>query len=184
MEKKKKVNEEEIIELGYRGYFILVSILLLAACGVIALLMNHLKDNNLEIRDLKTRLDQVEVNNCPDNSIPVYLSQKDLVEKLFDEKLSKADTIEQYNIDDIYIEDLNQFIGSGIYAKNYSGVDNNSVFAIVTYSVKPIGSYGRSIWNNNGTFEDGWVRNKKSYIHIKKTAKGYVIDGDGYGTKW
>ena len=182
---KKKVNDAEIVELGYRGYFILVSIFLLAACGVIALLMNHLKNDNLEIRELKTRLEQVDDKNCPSNSVPVYLTQEDLVEKLFGEKLSKADTIEQFKIEDVYIEDINQFIGSGVYAKNYTGVDKNSVFAVVTYSVKPIGSYGRSIWNNNnGTFEDDWVKNKKSYIHVKKTDKGYIIDGDGYGTKW
>ncbi len=182
---KKKNSESEIVELGYRGYFILVSICLLASCLVIALLTNHIKDDNLQIRELKNKLESVQRTDCPDNSVPVYLTKSDLVEKLFTEKLSKADTISEFRIEDVYIEDLEQFIGSGIYAKNYTGVDRNSIFAIVTYSVKPIGSYGKSIWNNNnGTYEDEWVNNKKSYIHIKKTDKGYIIDGDGYGTKW
>ena len=184
MEKKKK-QETEIVELGYRGYFILVSIFLLCACGIIALLMNHLKNDNLEIRELKTKLENADKSDCPNNSVPVYFTQRDLVEKIFSEKLNKEETIEQYVIEDISIEDINQFMDGGIYSKNYSGVNKYSVFAVITYSVKPIGSYGKSIWNNNNGTSDGeWVKNKKSYIHIKKTDKGYVIDGDGYGTKW
>ena len=182
---KKKENQTEIVELGYRGYFILVSIFLLAACGIIALLMNHLKIDNLEIKELKKQLESAPATNYSSSSVAIYLSQRDLVEKIYGEKLSKESTLEAFKIDDIQIEDINLFKEGGQYSKNYSGVDNNSVFAVVTYSVKPIGSYGRSIWNNNnGTFEDDWVKNKKSYIHIKKTDKGYVIDGDGYGTKW
>jgi len=184
MEKKKK-NEPEIVELGYRGYFILVSIGLLAACAIIALLMNNLKNTNLEIRELKEKMENIDEQSCPDISVPVYLSEKDLVLKTYEAKLSKESTLEAYTIDDIYIEDINQFLEGGMYAKNYTGVDKNSVFAVVTYSVKPIGSYGRSIWNNNnGTFENDWVKGKKAYIHIKKTDDGYIIDGDGYGTKW
>ena len=183
MEKKKK-QETEIVDLGYRGYFILVSIFLLCACGIIALLMNHLKNNNIEIRELKTKLESENNGECPNNSVPVYFTQADLVEKIFSDKLAKTDIIEQYTIDDVYIEDINQFMGSGIYAKNYSGVDKYSIFAVVTYSVKPNGTYGRTILGNNGISEEDWIKNKKSYIHVKKTDKGYVIDGDGYGTKW
>ena len=181
---KKEVKEAEIIELGYRGYFILMCILLLGACGIIALLMNHLKNDNLEIRELKQKV-EIEEKECPNNSIPVYLRDKDLVKNLFSAKLNKEETILEYRIEDIYIEDTSLFMDGGEYAGHYSNVDNNSVFAVITYSVRPNGSYGKSIWNNNnGTYEDEWVKNKKSYIHIKKTDKGYVIDGDGYGVKW
>ena len=183
MEKKKK-QEPEIVELGYRGYFILVSIVLLAACLIIALLMNHIKNNNLEIRELKSKIEENNIVDCPDSTMTIYLSEKDLVRKVYDDKLAKESTLESYNIEDISIEDINQFIGSGQYAKNYPTASSDSVFAIITYSVKPIG-YSKTIWNNgNGTSDNDWVKNKKAYVHIKKTEKGYVIDGDGYGTKW
>ncbi len=181
---KKEVKDVEIVELGYRGYFILMCIFLVCACGIIALLMNHLKNNNLEIRELKSKV-QEEEKECPNNSVPVYLRDKDLVITLFSNKLNKEETIIEYKIDDIYFEDTSLFMDGGEYAGHYSNVTEDSIFAVITYSVKPNGSYGKSIWNNsNGIYEDEWVKNKKSYIHIKKTDKGYVIDGDGYGVKW
>jgi hypothetical protein len=67
---KKEVKDVEIVELGYRGYFILMCILLLGTCGIIALLMNHLKNNNLEIRELNARV-QEEAKECPNNAVPV-----------------------------------------------------------------------------------------------------------------
>jgi hypothetical protein len=72
----------------------------------------------------------------------------------------------------------------GEYAGNYSNVTEDSIFAFITYSVKPNGSLGKQIWDKNGTTEGDWVIGRKSYIHIKKTDKGYVIDGNGYGIKW
>lgn len=186
MSKKEVKNAKnvEIVELGYRGYFILVSIFLLCACGIIALLINHLKNNNVEIRELKEKI-QNNSSECPNNSVPVYLKEKDLVNTLFSNKLSRESTISEFIIDDIYIEDNSQFMEGGIYSSGWENVTKDSIFAVITYSVKPNGSYGKSIWNNgNGTFEEDWVKNKKSYIHIKKTNNGYVIDGAGYGTKW
>lgn len=181
---KKELDKIEIVEVGYRGYFILVCIILLCACGIICLLMNRLKNTTFENRELKDKIAE-QTKDCPNNSIPVYLTQTDLINLLFTNKLNKEETITEYSIDDIFIEDINQFMGSGIYATHYNGVDKNSIFAVVTYSVKPNGSYGKSIWNNNnGTYEDEWVKGKKSYIHVKKTSNGYVIDGDGYGVKW
>ena len=181
---KKELDKIEIVEVGYRGYFILVCIFLLCACGIIGLLMNRLKNNAIEIKDLKSKISE-ENKDCPNNSVPVYLTQEDLVTYIFTNKLNKEETITEYTLDDIFIEDNSQFMGSGVYASHYSGVDKNSIFAVVTYSVKPNGSYGKSIWNNNnGVYEDEWVKGKKSYIHIKKTTNGYVIDGDGYGVKW
>lgn len=180
---KKELDKMEVVELGYRGYFILVSIILACAVGIIALLMNHLKTDNLEIRELKEKIKEEE-KACPNNSVPVYLTKEDLVSTLFSNKLSKEETLSDYHIDGVVIEDTNKFIGSGTYANRFENVDTNSIFAVVTYSVKPTGAIGKSIWNNNGTYEDEWVKGRQAYIHIRKTNNGYVIDGQGYGTKW
>ena len=74
---KKELDKIEIVEVGYRGYFILVCIFLLCACGIIGLLMNRLKNNAVEIKDLKSKISEENID-CPNNSVPVYLTQEDL----------------------------------------------------------------------------------------------------------
>lgn len=179
---KKELDKIEPLEIGYRGYFILVVICLLCSCVVIALLMNRIREDHFKIVEYREQLAE-ENKDCPNNSVPVYLTKEDLARTLFENKLGKEETITEFTITGIDIEDTSKFIGSGEYANNYSNVDEYSVFAIVTYSVKPT-SYGKSIMKHNGTVDGDWVRNKKSYIYIRKTAEGYMIDGDGYGTKW
>ena len=92
---KKELNKIEIVEVGYRGYFILVCIILLCACGIICLLMNRLKNTTFENRELKDKIAE-QTKDCPNNSIPVYLTQTDLINLLFTNKLNKEETITEY----------------------------------------------------------------------------------------
>ena len=128
---KKELDKMEVVELGYRGYFILVSILLVCAVGIIGLLINHLKTNGIEIRELKEKVKQEE-KECPNNSIPVYLTKEDLAATLFSNRLNNESTVSEFTIDKVTLEDTNKFMESGIYANKFENVDKNSIFAVIT----------------------------------------------------